>query len=445
MKGARARRWSLGAVACLALTCARPVRPDSADARRHVQPAEPSQPRPAPRPAVAKCAVGPLSAFFEDLRQLQDKKRQQHVRVLWLGDSHTAADYLSGAVRSALGDRFGDGGAGFVRIGTRPYRHDGLKVVRDGAWNVDPDPPARRAPQDDGNFGFAGTRAVPGAGASFSVELSARSAPAGDARFELSYALPPGASFDVQLGQQRLTVSSKTPAELSPSGISHLSLTAPLASHLTLLPRTGAPRLFGLVIERAAAPGLVLDTAGIDGARLETPLAWNEAAFTAEVARRAPSLFVIAYGTNEAFDRLRVDKYGGQLAQLVRRLRAAAPGASCLVLGPTDAPLGTGSVPRVAEVAQALAQAAAPLGCAFVSLQRLMGGEGSFALGMAAKPRLAQPDRLHLTPQGYQALGGALAKLLLEAYSAGLADVAPATAGAPTAPAAVAGAPLHAE
>jgi hypothetical protein len=52
-----------------------------------------------------------------------------------------------------------------------------------------------------------------------------------------------------------------------------------------------------------------------------------------------------------------------------------------------------------------------------------MGGEGSFARGMKAKERLCQLDRLHLTPRGYQELGRALGKRLLDAYSGGRADL----------------------
>jgi lysophospholipase L1-like esterase len=384
--------------------------------------------RPVAPPASAGAAhfpyQGPLAGFFDSLQQLGAGTRREHVRVLWLGDSHTAADYLTGSVRAALQSRFGDGGPGFVRIGTRPYRHDGMKVVRDGKWNVDPDPPARRARQDDGVFGFAGTRAVPGAGASFSVEVSAR-APGADetAGFELSYTLPAGSSFDVELGGKRTTITAASSSDVTTHGIAHLTLAAPLRSHFVLTPRAGSPRLFGLNIERKTQSGLVLDTAGIDGARIETPLAWNDAAFTAEVARRAPQLFVVAYGTNEAFDALRVEKYGPQLTELVQRLWRGAPRASCLVLGPTDAPLGEGSVPRVLEVTQVLRRASGALGCSFVSLQQLMGGEGSFASGMKAKERLAQLDKLHLTPKGYQELGQALARLLLDAYSAGRAEL----------------------
>jgi lysophospholipase L1-like esterase len=42
---------------------------------------------------------------------------------------------------------------------------------------------------------------------------------------------------------------------------------------------------------------------------------------------------------------------------------------------------------------------------------------------MRAKERLAQTDKLHLTPRGYRELGRALATQLLDAYSAGRADL----------------------
>ncbi len=379
---------------------------------------------PPSRPAVAPAPRGAMSAFFDALSALGAGKRSGHVRVLWQGDSHTNADFLSGAVRSALAARFGDGGPGFVRVGARPYRHDGVKLGRDGAWNIDPDPPARRSLQDDGVFGLGGMRAEPKPGASYGLSVVARGADAqAQASFDVAYSLPAGASFTVQLGSHQRRVDASTAAEESAGGVRHLVLTGPLGAQLSLKPERGAPRWFGAVVERHEPAGVVLDTVGIDGARLETPLAWNEEAFVAEVARRAPELLIVAYGTNEAFDATRVSKYGPQLAKLVARLRRGAPLASCLVLGPTDAPLGDGSVPRVAEVAAELRRASGELGCSFVSLQQLMGGEGSFARGMRAKERLAQPDRLHLTPKGYQELGLALAKLLLDAHSAGRADL----------------------
>jgi lysophospholipase L1-like esterase len=358
------------------------------------------------------------------LRALGKRERGEHVRVLWLGDSHTNADFLSGAVRSELQSRFGDGGPGFVRVGLKAYRHDGLRLSRDGSWNVDPDPPARRTLQGDGVFGLGGTRAIPGADASFTLQpLVAAPLAQLPARFELAFRLSKTDAFAADLDGRGFRIDSATPCESGVSGISHVSLSAPYASSLVLTPLRGAPQLLHVIVERTDRAGLVLDAVGIDGARLETPLAWEEAAFVNEVTRRAPELFVVAYGTNESFDALRVDKYGPQLQQLVGRLRRGAPAASCLVLGPTDAPLGEGSVPRVAEVSSVLGRTSEALGCSYVSLQQLMGGEGSFARAMKAKERLAQLDRLHLTPRGYRELGAALLQQLLGAYSAGRADL----------------------
>jgi len=110
-------------------------------------PSASSLPASAVAPDRATCAAGPLSTFFGALGELEQGARSSHLRVLWLGDSHTNADFLSGSVRGILRDRFGDGGPGFVRIGTKPYRHEGVKTGRAGPWNVDPDPPARRTPQ----------------------------------------------------------------------------------------------------------------------------------------------------------------------------------------------------------------------------------------------------------------------------------------------------------
>ena len=63
-------------------------------------------------------------------------------RIAWLGDSHGASDYWSGALRTALQKRFGNGGVGFVHLGYRGYRHDGVKLTVDGRWKMYPRGPS---------------------------------------------------------------------------------------------------------------------------------------------------------------------------------------------------------------------------------------------------------------------------------------------------------------
>lgn len=423
-------RRSLLFLTCLSVTCAHPepvtlaqTQPGSVSPPSQALAPPSAAPKLAPAlPAAgAQVASGPLVNFFGALGELSSGKRKQHVHIVWLGDSHTNADFLSGTVRAKLSEAFGDGGPGFVRVGV-PYRHEGIKLGRVGSWQLGPSPPARRAPQDDGVFGLSGMRAAPEPGASASVQV-VTGAGGTPARFDLSYQAPAGSELAIEIGPVRERVDQHTSA-VDSSGISHLALEAPLGSVLSVTALRGTPRLFGVAIERLDRPGIVLDTLGIDGARIETALAWNADAFSSEVARRAPDLIVVAYGTNEAFDALKVEKYRPQLAELLRRAHRGTERASCLVLGPPDAALGPGGlVPRVAAVGEVLERGAAENGCAFVSLQRLMGGEGSFARGMQAKERLAQADRLHLTAKGYQELGAALAQLILDAYSRGRSDL----------------------
>jgi lysophospholipase L1-like esterase len=431
MSSADARRVSLlGAsllAALVAATCSRsshleprrPVAPASATARSTPAPAESVQPPAVPLGSLPEAAPGGLllSEFYAALHGLSDKSRKEHVRILWLGDSHTAADYLTGAVRRKLEERFGTGGPGFVRLGASPYRHDGVKVTREGRFRIEPEPPSRRTKEGDTAFGLGGFRTLP-------VDDKARAEARiderrvqGAVRYELLFDLPSRASFRVTLGSARTIVKEGMPLLAVPgSPIARLRFEAQAKDALSLDQASGSPRFYGVIAE-GSEPGVVLDTSGIDGARIATSLAWDANALAAELAARPPSLFVIAYGTNEAFDNRRAEATGAELEELVARLRKGAAGADCLVVGPPDAALPDfSSLPRVGEIEVALQAAAARVHCGFFSLRRAMGGEGGFARFLRETPQLARSDRIHLTPAGYAKLGEMLGDELLGGY-----------------------------
>ena len=358
-----------------------------------------------------------LSHFFTDLAALEGHQRKESVRVLWLGDSHTAADFLTGAARSRLQARFGVGGPGFVRIGLKPYRHSQVRWSCDGAWKIEPVPPPRRTPFDDGVFGLGGLRAFPDASpAQASFELAPGTA-RGKLDWQLWFSLDAGASFRVTLGgvSQVVNAASAVP-ELPGAGFASLSLESSVTDKLELLTLGGAPRFFGLIAE-GSEPGLVLDAVGIDGARVATALAWGEASFEAAVRARAPSLVAIAFGTNEAFDADKLEKYRAQYQALLARVRVGAPGADCLIVGPPDAnAVAGGSEPRVAEIDGLQRSIAAELGCGYLSQFEVMGGSGGYARWAHQSPALAKGDRLHLSAKGYEAMAGSLVDRLLQAY-----------------------------
>ncbi|HET9954472.1 MAG TPA: GDSL-type esterase/lipase family protein [Polyangiaceae bacterium] len=301
-------------------------------------------------------------------------------------------------------------------------------------------PPARRSKHGDGLFGYYGLRVTPkGWPAMLSLQASP-SAISGRARFDVLLESRGRSALTLKLGAQTVLVrdgqvhdgqiqkaasdrgAGAPPLHEAPacsrapgSSIEHVELEGQGTDTLTLEIQTGRPRLHGVIVE-SEQPGVVLDTVGIDGARIATALAWDEESFIAELAARRPDLIVLAFGTNEAFDALRVSAYDQELSSLLGRARRAAPDSECLVLGPPDAlDVEGGSVARIPEIAGVYAQTAARLGCAFYSLQAAMGGPGSFAAWQRTEPRFAQADRIHLTKDGYRELGERLSAELLGA------------------------------
>lgn len=410
----------------VALTCA---------SERSFAPAEPPPSAPGSPPSVAQPAEpGPvvssqaappepspeappepsaLARFRGALQALERGGRRESVRILWLGDSHTAADFMTGAVRSILWQHYTPGGPGFVRLGAPVYRHDRAAVTRIGRFRVEPEPPSRRARQDDGVFGLGGMRVTPTVGATVTVKLG-RDALRGKARHQVLFDLAGAGAFQARLGGRVVRVPADAPGRKVPgSPILRLDLEGGEADALVLEATRGQPRFYGLVVE-GSEPGVVLDTVGINGARVATALAWAEEPFVAEVRERKPDLLVIAYGTNEAFDGTSVERYAVELTTLLQRLRRGAPSADCLVLGPPDA-LEPGATPlaRVAQIAATFERTAREIGCAFVDGQALMGGPGGFLAWQQQKPPLAQADRIHLTPDGYRLLGSKIAAELL--------------------------------
>ncbi|HEY3667549.1 MAG TPA: GDSL-type esterase/lipase family protein, partial [Polyangiaceae bacterium] len=385
-----------------------------ADSSVQAQPAPATSAGPSVDPTTLQ-----LTRFYTDLAALEQHKRKTSVRVLWLGDSHTAADYLTGALRAALQIRFGAGGPGFVRVGTKPYRHTQVRWSCDGPWRVEPAQPSRRSPFDDGVFGFDGMRAFPdGAPTQAAFALSPGTAH-GQLHWQLWFSLGEGASFRVTLGGVSQVVShgSGTP-ELPGAGFSSLALNSAVSDKLELVTLAGAPRFYGLIAE-GSEPGLVLDAVGIDGARLATALAWNEASFEAAVRARSPSLVALAFGTNEAFDADKLEKYRPQYQAVLTRVRTATPDADCLLVGPPDGNAAAGgSEPRVAEIDALQRSIAGELGCGYLSQLEIMGGPGGYTRWAQKSPPLARGDRLHLTPKGYELVADKLADRLLAAYAA---------------------------
>jgi lysophospholipase L1-like esterase len=362
-----------------------------------------------------------LSHFFAALRGLETTTRKEHVRIAWLGDSHGAGDYWSGALRTALQKRFGDGGPGFLHLGYKGTRHDGARLSIDGKWSLHPAGPSTTRVTGDGVFGLGGVMMSPTT-ASDKASVTIEPAPK-RLLWDVCYrATTPRDAIEVTLSPAKsakniAATKATTPIE-APGPVRHLALTSEDQPTLSVHVASGSPFVCGAIAERDPkdSVGVVLDTLGINGARLATPLAWDAAAWQTELARRAPSLVILEYGTNETSDSvIKPESFAKNLAALMDRVHLASPTADCLVVSNTD----RASTPDANEqVRDALRSAAAASHCAFWDTYATMGGRGAIVKWRAEDPARAGSDGVHLTARGYHDLGDALSAFVLGGYDA---------------------------
>lgn len=367
----------------------------------------------------------PLAKFHAALRRLTSgSSTSGKVRVAFYGASSVAADRYTGYLRRYLQSRFGDGGPGFVAVVPlwRWHRHRAVRVTASKHWRIEH--AQRKTGKLDGLYGLLGASAhttnkrarskvvaTRGASPVSSVELWYLGQPdGGTAALEVM-----GKSFTLDTRGERVSAGYFAADDITLGPVS-----------ITIKPRgDGEVRLFGAVLERADA-GVVVDALGIGGTRAANIALWDEPAWREQLKRRDPALWVLAYGANESVDEDEpIEDYRASLTKVMARLAAAAPQASCVLVGPVDfqqqverdgQPPTWEARERCTAIIEIQRAAAAEAGCAFFDEKAMMGGEGSMHAWSTADPPLAKPDHLHFTPLGYTHLGRVLSDALMADY-----------------------------
>ncbi len=365
-----------------------------------------------------------LARLFEQLARLDEGNTHQDVVILQYGDSHTASDYGVNVLRRALQGRFGEGGRGFVPMGRpwKTYSQDGVR----GGMTADFQPvmatfSRTRPASGNGAFGLLGV----GVEAPQAAQAGARAwtdVTTHVSHAELAYLEQPlGGGFDLLVDGSPVGRVATRAAQLRSAYVAFDVTDAPHTVEVRTL-GDGAVRVFGLTLDRAEA-GVVVDTLGINGAQIFTPLRWSGDHFAEQLRHADPGLVVLAYGTNEALEPKLLDAdYERRLGELLARVASAAPNASCMLLGPpnlarqSQAHADWKTWPRLIEIVAMQRRVAQASGCAFYNQLAAMGGPGSMAAwALGPEPR-AQGDRVHLRRSGYAQLATSLANDLVHAY-----------------------------
>ena len=366
---------------------------------------------PAPAPAALDdacldkaCTKKALDGFRAALAAQRAGKAKRPLRVSYFGDSLTADDHITHALRIKLGALVGDGGPGFVFAAPpHPYcSHRAVSRFTTGAWRVNG---VSSQPASDRLLGLGGSAETDQGSVRMTLAKSTV------ASVDVHYlAQPHGGKLEVvadgNVLQQLVTEGARKQAAFArvavPDGTKQIALRA-----------HGRVRLFGASLE--AARGAIVDNLGVVNATAKQlqnnnmPEHWRN-----QLAHRGSDLVIIMLGTNEAEW---LGPKGPGMAEheklfgdLLASVRAANPTGSCLVVSPLDQLdwRTAGMPPRdsVPAMVEAQKRAAAANGCAFWNTYAWMGGAGSS--GAWFKSGWVVKDFQHPTTTGAMRIADAL-------------------------------------
>lgn len=413
---------SLTAVALLLLIgCGATGRSDSAPASTEPPSNEAPAPAQSEQDAVFNSSYDPLDFFFRQMEALQAGK-QPHVRIIQLGDSHTAADFFSGELRDRLQAKFGNGGLG-ARAAGLPYegmRKRDMLVSQAGRWQYH-NSLTDHAFTDYGISGFTAVSNSPGA----SLSLTVTDQKGFDSGFVDFVRRPGGGTLELYL-DDRLVQTVSVAGSAGTLGRAHVEAPDGGAHALRVVADRRGIELIAWDTERND-PGIVLDSFGVVGATAGVVDNWQESLVRQELALMRPALIILAYGTNEGA-RTNFDPaaYQADFAVILDKLRRWSGPSSLLVAGPTDgsrqskncgASCPWKTLPALDTVRRLQFDEALRHQAAFwngAETQTRSGGINAWTLMV---PPLARPDHIHFTPAGYAILGGDLYRWLNDGLS----------------------------
>ena len=362
-----------------------------------------------------------LDAFFARLAKTDRKEPGAVTRILHYGDSTIASDYISGTMRRRLQARFGDAGHGFILVANpwEWYFHNDVTHASDGEWKA-----SRLAGPIalDGMYGLGGVSFTSyGGGIAWFGTASRGDYGRSVSRFDLYYLEQPGG------GTVEVTMRGRPAERFSTRGESKVSRVHAVnvddgENKIAVRSAGNGPvRLFGVALERDT-PGVVYDALGSHAAMAVYWQRQDRRHWKEQMALRDPALIVFQYGTNESdLWRLDRDVYEKALAGLLDELHEVAPYASVLVVSPLDrAEVQNGRLATKAVILDLIAiqrRVALAHGAAFWSTFDAMGGDGSMAQWVKARPQLAGLDLTHPTPLGAEVLGDMLSGAVLRAFA----------------------------
>lgn len=366
--------------------------------------------------------AGYLQNFNEpNTAQFISALQNRSVHIVQLGDSHTAGDSLTDAMRHRLQQQLGDGGMGWAM----PMYFNGQRLARFGYDNQAFQPISSRSNQQE-NYTLGGLIAKPLQNGS-TLTLKAKRTNEVEQRIQMSVRQTggqlvaqdaTGKTFNIDIPQknnqwQLVQFNAKLPVTLTAKNPQNMAIG-------------------GWWVFNAQNTGAVVSALGINGAELSHINRWNNQAWQNELGQIRPQLIILAYGTNEAYNNVNASHVKSVLTQKIQQIRNASPSSAILILSAPESLKSTtgqcGTRPnQLNDIQQVQKQVAQNEHTLYWDWQQAMGG--SCSMKSWIQQSKASKDGVHFTAQGYTQLGDILANDLLALNQLTISHQLPPTLG----------------
>ena len=352
-----------------------------------------------------------MTPFYRALDELAANPRL--VRIAYFGDSFIEADILTADLRAMLQERYGGCGVGFVTItsmtsGYRPtVRHsfNGWQShsIMDSVFF------------DRSKQGISGHYFIPNPGAYVELRGQKNYASRLDTCEHASIFFYNKDSLHLSA---RVNKGESHNYLLSPSGgLQEVRVDGRIGSIRWTVDRADSTLFYGLAMD--GKQGIILDNFSLRGSSGLSLRGIPQQMLKQFNRQRPYDLIILEYGLNVATERGRnYDNYQKGLLAAIGHLKTCFPQAGILLLsvGDRDYKNENGdlrTMPGVKNLIRYQQNIAAESGIAFWNMFEAMGGEGSMAKLVHAKPSMANYDYTHINFRGGKHLAGLLYETLM--------------------------------
>lgn len=313
-------------------------------------------------------------------------------RIIQLGDSHTAGDYFTNALRDYLQRQRGDAGIGIIP----PQSVAGQRVARisyeNNPWTL------LTSKKESADFPLGGVIAI-----TDNSPITIREREPSYIEKNMTFTLKPTNNMGY------FTVSSQEKRQKNNSFIPNKWQYTTLQSKLPVTIQLPAGwQLSNINIENINKKGVTLSHLGMNGAQLTQINKWRNN-WLEDLKQAKANMVILAYGTNEAANaELDIISTKSHLVKTIRNIKKSLSNVKIVIVGAPEALSSQAGrcgvrLPMLDSVQQMQQSVAKQEGVYFWSWEKAMGGRCSMKSWIAQG--LARKDGVHFSAEGYQRLG----------------------------------------